>query len=185
MFNNEHGYSLVELLVTFSLAALTYVWSVPILGDWFENYQIRQQYFSLNRALIIARQHAISSGSYVAICPLDSANRCTSQWNNELTVFENKNNNSQLDLDEAVVHKLRAVKKREGLRSFNGLKIAFNGQGFSGFGNGSLSFCLNGRRISKGAVFIISRSGRVRTQMRLDQSARLPSLASGQSMPCQ
>lgn len=184
MFINKHGYSLVELLVTLSIITMLYVWGGPVFGGWLEGYKVKQQSFELQRMLSLARQQAIESGRYVTICPLDTANRCTNRWNDELTVFENKNNNSQLDFDERVVHKFKAIADREGLRSFNGIKIAFNGQGFSGFGNGSLSYCLNGRRIPKGVVFIIARSGRVRSAVRLNESTELPSLASGQSMPC-
>lgn len=184
MFIDKHGYSLVELLITLSIASIAYMWGMPVLGSWLESYHVKHQSFELQRMLNLARQKAIERGSYIAICPLDAANHCTNQWNGELTVFENKNNNSQLDFNEKVVHKFKGVENAEGLRSFNGTKIAFNSQGFSGFGNGSLSYCLKGQPISKGVVFIIARSGRVRSAIRLNESTRLPSLASGQNMPC-
>lgn len=179
----QTGISLLELLTIISIALTSYHFAFPAMAEWQQTFYVKQQLVELSRLLAAGRQHSIFNGKRVSICPLSTNQKCATDWNQEIILFEDLNNNNQLDFDEKIIHKVPKVNKKGALRAFNNNKLGFNERGFAGFATGSLTFCQQGKNY-QGGVLIISRNGRVRMETKLNNNDRFPKLANGNNIPC-
>lgn len=182
MTNAHSGFTLIELSITVAIIGVLYSLASPNLQELISRWHIRQQYDLLRMALNTAREHAIHQQQRVTLCPLSSQQRCHHDWNQPLTLFTDTNNNQQLDSNEKILLIFPAVSSSQALRGFNNYAISFNSQGQAGYAVGSLSYCLIGQG-THGLVFIVSRTGRVRSESSL-HTGQLPSLANGNALPC-
>lgn len=104
----ERGLTLIELcsaLTIFSIvtfAATSY--SLNLIKSKRGQHAIENVY----QVFKLARSEAITSGSIVTICPLDSANRCGNSWDLALFVFRDPDNSRSLTNDEVIIRQIRA-----------------------------------------------------------------------------
>jgi len=89
---NYRGFTLVELLVTISILSITMAIAIPNLSDFLVKLRVNNEISELHRLLLSARNAAITSESNVTICPLSAGNACTSDWEKEITVFTDLDN---------------------------------------------------------------------------------------------
>lgn len=176
------GFVLIEIIIVVVISAIIATIGVPAYQRFTQNMQARQEIARLKLVVDFTRNQAVATTSRTTLCPLDSSGQCINDWNNALSVFNDKNNNRRLDSDEAQLTSIAATTDPAILRSFNGSVISFDDRGFAGSHTGSLSYCLQGQ-VTRGAVFIISRIGRVRPGY--DQNDDdLPELPDGNNIPC-
>lgn len=178
----KKGFTLTETLIVVALIAITLSIGLPALSAFRERIQARNNAGELHQLISYARSQAIILAQRVTLCPLDSSNTCTSDWNGALSVFTDTNNNRVMDGDEAVLKNMAAADSYMELRAFNGKVISFDPMGFAGFNNGTLSYCLNGATTS-GSAYIISRNGRLRPAEDKNQDG-LPELLNGKTIAC-
>lgn len=181
MQRNIRGYTLTELLITTTIAAIILSQAIPALSDFTQRHKARQDITSLQMLLNASREQALSLGTRVTLCPLLN-NQCSNNWNAELHLFTDPNNNARLDPNEMILHTLHEAADQNIQRHFNNKAISFDSRGFAGHATGSLSYCLK-RDKPTGASIIISRNGRMRRGSDSNQDG-IPETASGKNIPC-
>lgn len=180
--SDYHGFTLVEVIVTTTIAILLLTVGVPAMNSFISRTEARQDIGRLNQIISFTRTQALLRGSRTTLCPLNANLQCSNLWNDRLSVFTDTNNNRILDASEQLLFTLPANQNRNVLRSFNSRIISFDERGFAGVNTGSLGYCHIGG-IPTGAAFIISRNGRVRpgTDKNKDGLQETPN---GNNVPC-
>lgn len=158
------GLSLLELLITLTVIAITLGFGIPSLSRQAQANQVKTATNGLLEAMDIARSKAVSTNKRVTVKKLDD-------WNNGWEIFIDRNNDGQLNNDETVIlHR----EKLAGVRiSANGPlrnNVSYVGSGESrlaggndggGFQAGTFVIC----PLTKGEGYqlILARGGRVRS----------------------
>jgi type IV fimbrial biogenesis protein FimT len=160
--SNLKGFTLIELMVSVSVTSILAAIAIPNFNDFIVQMRVDNEISQLHRMLLITRNAAINSGQKAIICPLDNAFQCTSQWQNELSVFVDVNDNKEFDNNEKVISYRAAINAEDKLIYGKGRnKITFKPTGqLSGLANGTFRYCpLNHKEKSRGIV--VARSGRL------------------------
>jgi len=177
-----NGFTLLELMTTVALIALTLTVAAPALTSMAERSKARESVKLIQRQLSLARVDAVATESRVTVCPLDTNNECSSDWNSTISAFTDDDNNRVRSNDERIISSIPANLSAHILRSYNNRAISFDYRGFSGFNAGTFSYCVSG--VAKfGKALIISRIGRVREGEDRDGDG-LQETASGKKIPC-
>jgi len=176
------GFSLIELLIVISITAILLTFGTNFMSTVSDRFKANQAISQIQLLLAKARSAALLSNSKVSLCPLNQQLKCSNDWNQELTLFIDSNHNRQLDNNDFVLQQFPALTNHKALRHFNNLAVGFDARGFAGYNNGSFSFCYKGQA-TIGALFVISRNGRVRFS-KSSSPAALPKTSNGKSIPC-
>jgi len=156
------GFTLIELMVSVSVTSILAAIAIPNYSDFIVKMRVDNEISQLHRMLLITRNAAINSGQKAIICPLSKNLQCTSQWQNELSVFIDANGNKKFDNTEKVIRIRASINDQDKLVYGKGrTKITFKPTGqLSGLANGTFRYCPQGHKnIARG--IIIARSGRV------------------------
>lgn len=175
------GFTLIELLIVSAIMALTLLVGLPALQDFQHSQRARQDIAALKILLHSSREQAIHLAERLTLCPDSGNQQCGNDWNQPLILFTDTNNNRQLDTNEQLLHRTKALNGSR-LLTFSGNSISFDNRGFAGFSTGSLGYCLQGAR-PYSASFIISRMGRIRRGGDNNNDG-IAELANGQNVPC-
>lgn len=161
-YTSSKGFSLIELLITLTVSAIILSVGVPSLIKIIERSEFRSELSLLHRTISMGHAKAAMNGWTVALCPLDAANECTNDWEQTLTLFEDRNRNQKKETNEPILYLLEANDDDRVMRRFSrNAPITFNPQG-NAFGfNGTLTYCQNGSS-TLGGTIIIANTGRVR-----------------------
>lgn len=178
----QAGMTLIELMVVTVIAAMIITIGVPALQRFSHSMQVQRDITQLSMNLRLARAQALQHTNRVTLCPLDSNGQCHNNWNARLSVFFDQNNNHRIDNEDQEIFNIPAVSSDQVKRDFNGSVISFAATGFAGFNTGSFSYCFKGA-IETGAVFIISRIGRIR-KGKDNNNDGIPETAGGNAIPC-
>lgn len=164
------GFTFVELMVSVSVTSILVAIAVPNFSDFIVRMRVDNEISQLHRMLLITRNSAINSGQKAIICPLNNSFECTTQWQNELSVFVDVNDNKEFDANESVI-KIRAeISTGDKLVYGKGRnKITFKPTGqLSGLANGTFRYCpQDHKELSRGIV--VARSGRVYQSSDIDK----------------
>ena len=112
--------------------------------------------------LILTRNTAINSGHKAIICPLNKNLECTTQWQNELSIFVDVNNNKILDTNEKISRIRAAIATGDKLiygKTRNKITFKPTGQ-LSGLANGTFRYCPKSYKNNARGI-VVARSGRV------------------------
>lgn len=90
------GFTLIELMVAVAILGLTTMIAIPSMSEWVVQMRIDNEISSLHRLVNTARNSAINLEQPVTLCPLKD-NSCTTDWEGELTVFIDLDNDGNLD----------------------------------------------------------------------------------------
>lgn len=162
LYSAFKGFTLLELMVSVSVTSILLTIAIPNFSDFIVKMRVDNEISQLHRLLLITRNAAINHGQKAIICPLNKARECTGQWQNELSVFVDINDNKELDVNEEVIRIREAINEGDKLVYGKGRnKITFKPSGqLSGLANGTFRYCpQNNEKKSRGIV--IARSGRL------------------------
>lgn len=161
-YTSSKGFSLLELLITLIISSIVLSVGVPSFIRIIERSEFRSELSLIHRTISMGHAKAALNGWTVALCPLNAANKCTNDWEQTLTLFEDRNRNQKKETNEPILYLLEANDDDRVMRKFSrNAPITFNPQG-NAFGfNGTLTYCQNGRS-TLGGTIIIANSGRVR-----------------------
>ena len=67
------GFSLIEIMVTISIAGIALTIALPSLGGFLAKMRVDNQITELQRLLLTARNSAINTGQNATLCPLNAA----------------------------------------------------------------------------------------------------------------
>jgi|ERR1700677_3031134 type IV fimbrial biogenesis protein FimT len=138
------GFTLLELLITMSVAAILLTIAVPSFRYITNANRISGEVNGLLGDLQFARSEAIKEGRYVSVCASSDGQSCSAStaWQSGWIVFPNPNNNPAVTPGLAVTPLLRLQSAFSSTDSFvsNGISvITFNRDGYAGgIANGTL-----------------------------------------------
>jgi len=174
---NKHvkGFTITELLIGIAIVGILTAIASPSLSQFMVQSRVDNEITEIHRLILSARNSAINSGKNVTICPL-SGTSCTTNWQNELSVFINNDNtltnNKSYDSANEELIKVKSTIATGDTLNFSQNVIIFSPTGrlISG-GNGKFSYCPKGNSdLSRGVE--ISLSGRVYTTSDSDNDGK-------------
>ncbi|MDX2368648.1 MAG: GspH/FimT family pseudopilin [Colwellia sp.] len=181
------GFTLIELMVSITITAILTAIAVPSFNAFLSQMRVDKEISVLHRLLFTARNAAINNAFPVTVCPLNLQNQCTTQWQNEISVFVDFNNNDAYDPagNEILLRTKSAIKNNDKLQY--GLlrsRIIYEPTGrTSGWGsNGTFKYCPKDYP-EKSRAIRIATSGRLYTSSDIDQDGR-DEVRSGSEIIC-
>lgn len=98
MTKNNHGFTLIELIVTLAVVSILLLTGIPMLNQMTTSNRLVTQINSIAGSLAIARSESIKRGSSITLCgSTDGATCNTSSWESGWIVFADADNNAILN----------------------------------------------------------------------------------------
>lgn len=162
MRTRQRGFSVVELITTVAVAAITLAVGLPWFGTVHASLQQRTSISHWMSALADARTQAIERGRNVVACP-SRGETCEASWfwHHGWIVFEDHDRDGQRRADEPLLlytapdHAMRIA------TSVGRDHIRYRPDGSSEGSNATITFC-DRRGAAKARTLVISNVGRVR-----------------------
>jgi len=107
MRRNQHGFTLMELLVTLAVAAILMAFAVPSFRDYTANSRVSSSSNLLVTHLNAARGEAVTRGMPVAVCTSADQETCSdsTDWSSGWIVFtDNSGEPGVPDGDDQLLH---------------------------------------------------------------------------------
>tara|TARA_B110000091_G_scaffold205773_1_gene241836 strand:+ start:27 stop:626 length:600 start_codon:yes stop_codon:yes gene_type:complete len=170
------GFTLVELMVSCAILSILIVLIVPNFNEFIIKTRVDSQISQLHRLLLITRNSAINYNQNVTLCPLNKHLECTVNWQDELSVFIDFNDNGVLnpESNEKVIKVKAAVKYGDQLQyglKRNKIKFAATGRTTGWGSNGTFKLCPQRKRQFSRAI-IVATSGRFYLSSDIDNDGK-------------
>lgn len=160
------GFTLIELMVGVAMMGIIAAIALPNLGDFLLRMRVDNEVSEMQRLILTTRNTAINMGETTTLCPLVS-NACTTNWEGELSVFIDLNDNNQLDANETLVKVKEAIHQSDRLEYSNNNPVTYEATGLISTANGNFSYCPEEEaQFNRG--IIIGASGRASVSSDLD-----------------
>ncbi|MBS0424311.1 MAG: GspH/FimT family pseudopilin [Proteobacteria bacterium] len=160
----HNGFTMIELLVTMSIASILLSLAVPSYRTFVQDNLLMMQSNNFYSTLALAKSEAIRRSSPVTVCPSTNGTSCTGGvvWSNGWLVFLDVNNNGVVEAGEEI---LQVGPAFTGGNTFTGtkLRVIFTANGFSMGSNDTFTLC-DSRGTSYSKAIILNMQGRFRTE---------------------
>lgn len=162
------GMSLIELMITLSVAAVLLSIAAPSMGNLIQENRITAMSNTLVSHLQYARHEAVFRRSHVAACPGDMNQGCAghNRWDQGFIVFVDDNQSGQPDHDDDIL-RVVAPDDRMLMHSAGRTRVRFQPHGGAYGTNLTIRVCDQSRRATPRAV-IVSNPGRVRVEREIE-----------------
>ena len=173
MSQKPRGFTLIELVITVSMAAIILTLGIPRFREMVLNNKMTAQINSLVSDLNLARSEAIKRGASVTLCKRNSAGtNCdnTANWNGGWIVFADQNGNGNFDDDgdtalcepaEDCLIRVTPPLPSDIRLSFSKNIVTFDAMGASSGFSGTFKFC-DDRGAKKARATLLENNGRIR-----------------------
>ena len=170
------GFTLVELMVSSSVLSILLAILIPNFNEIIIKTRVDSQISQLHHLLLITRNSAINYNQDVTLCPLNENLECTVNWQDELSVFIDFNDNGVLnpELNEKVIKVKAAVKYGDQLQyglKRNKVKFAATGRTTGWGSNGTFKICPENKMHFSRAI-IVATSGRFYLSSDIDDDGK-------------
>ena len=157
------GFTVLELLVTLSIAAILLAAGVPSLQQFTWRQHMKAAVGSLHNDLLLARSEAVFRNLETVACPGDPASGCagTSDWSRGWIVFGDGNGDRQRQLSETLLRHGQGFERVRIVGSSGRSSVRFFADGSAPGSNGSIAFCGDGGPPQAWRL-VVSNVGRVR-----------------------
>lgn len=154
------GFTIVELMTTLTVSSILLGVGVPSLTNLLDHYHTEADVQQLRQTIWMARSHSISYRARATLCHLEH-NSCTStNWQQGITLFVDKNGDYQLSDTEPVLFKSGPLTDGATV-SFNRRAIRFLPTGLASGMNGTLQYCPENDAVTPQAI-VVNQAGRTR-----------------------
>ncbi|WP_057830698.1 GspH/FimT family pseudopilin [Colwellia sp. TT2012] len=86
------GFNLVELMITIAIAGILSMIALPSFNELLTRMRVDNEISEIQRLLLTARNMAINTGKNTTVCPINAVGACTTNWQDEISVFTNNVN---------------------------------------------------------------------------------------------
>ena len=98
MNKNNHGFTLIELMVTMAVVSIVLLTGIPALNQMTERNRLVTQINSISGSLTLARSEAIRAGTVVTVCATSNATTCNvTTWHSGWMAFTDKDKDAVVD----------------------------------------------------------------------------------------
>ena len=99
MTKNNHGFTLIELIVTMAVISIVLLTGIPALTQMTTSNRLVSQINSIAGSLALARSEAIKTGSVVTLCASNDGATCNeaTNWENGWIIFTDKDRDDTVD----------------------------------------------------------------------------------------
>lgn len=155
---STRGFTLLELMIVVAIVAILAGVGIPAMNNFLDNSRAEAKLTELSRMFAFARSQAASTKSPVTICPLENG-ACTANWQGQISVFNDPNNNRVLDANETVLRVIEPSAANDTI-IFAAVGVTFAANGTANT-NGIFSYCPSGGA-NQSAQLALLQSGRSR-----------------------
>lgn len=161
--SKQKGFSLIELVITVAIAGILMSIGLPSLSKTMQKSKLTSLHNNLLSALSLARNTAISRGTFATICKSNqSATACNTSgaWQDGWIVFPDNNNNGAVDAGETILAINSNLPEQITIK-FSKNFITYGPQGYANGYSGTFTFC-DDKDSSNKKGMIISNNGHIR-----------------------
>lgn len=101
MKKNNHGFTLIELIVTLAVVSIVLATGIPALNQMSANNRVVAQINSISGSLALARSEAIKTATTVTLCVSTNGTSCdgagATDWENGWIVFTDNNKDNAIN----------------------------------------------------------------------------------------
>jgi len=155
------GFTLPELLLVITILTMLLSLGGPFFNKLIEQSHRKDTLNRLMTGISYARTEAITRNTNITLCPLDSENRCSGDWNKPVTIFLDQSRSRQLSSVDNILRILPAPAEgklygRTGIRKHFG----FRPTGMARESIGHLLWCPDDRDAKRAFQIRINMGGR-------------------------
>jgi type IV fimbrial biogenesis protein FimT len=155
------GFTILELMLTISIAAIMAAIAIPNLTDMLTKYRLSNENTSLMLDFVLARGEAATRSSRVTVCQSSDGASCSAGgWNTGRIVFVDKGTAGSVDAGDEILRVSAAMKSGDTMISTTAATFLTYDSSGSPSSNFTVSTCKSGY---SGAKVIIYPTGRVRS----------------------
>lgn len=183
--SRQSGFTLIEAMVTVSLAAIVLGIGIPSFQSLVTRSRISSETVELIALLNSARQTAIVQRQRVTLCPGAHTTACDDNWQDGARIFADHNGNGRQDEGETT---LSVTEGRPGISTrwsaaLNRHYVQYEPTGYTASTNGTFRICpLNGD-VRQARAIIVNRLGRPRVSTDTNGDG-IHENAQGQALTC-
>lgn len=158
------GTTLIELMAALAIVAILCLTAASIAPSFIQKQRANTVIKELSHLFHFARTEAITGASIVTICPLNTSNHCSGNWNNDpITVFRDPDNSRSLNQNETVIKQIEgeSVGVLHSTPSYRGY-FQFDALGGAKGTAGNLTYSPNTASAKFARKVIVNFAGRVR-----------------------
>jgi len=158
------GFTLIELMVTLSVAAILVTVGVPSFMSTIASNRVTAATNEVVTALNLAKSEAIRSGQNTVLCASANGSTCGGNWSDGWILFSDTDTDHTKDAEEQAIRVHAAAEQSLGFIFKSADYIEFKPNGRS---NENGHFCFhNSYSDENSRAVIISQLGRIRTEVR-------------------
>ena len=164
---SARGFTLVELMVALSIAALLLMVAVPSFQTFVLNARRTTLANDLVLALAYAKSEAVKRGVQVTVCSRQDDTTCAGSitWDNGWLVFVDNDDDGVVDTPpEVVLQVYPPLPTGSTLRAASDQRVTFDPTGFTPGYNDTFRLC-DARGTTEGRRIVVSLQGRVTTSL--------------------
>lgn len=182
---NKKGFSLVELMIVISIVSILASLALPSFESFLRKRQMVGASDLFYTSLYLARTEAVKRNSTVTICKSSDATNCGGSWSEGWLMFEDTNNNGNLDDGEVLITSGSPINgylltwSAFGSNSY----IRFYKNGMTSSHNGTFKFCPDDLNPKFANAVIVSKTARIRVAQDSNQNG-IREDASGNDLTC-
>ncbi|WP_428848369.1 GspH/FimT family pseudopilin [Shewanella electrodiphila] len=156
----RHGFNLVELMTTVTVASILMAIGLPSLKSLQLQIRAKSNISTIQHSLQFARNMAINYGSRVTVCPLNDG-KCHKDWQAGYVIFLDSGTSNQFDIGDQVLKQISPFDSND-IVQYNRLAVRFLPDGLASGTNGTLTYCPEIHTSIYSKAVIVNQAGRVR-----------------------
>jgi len=168
------GFTLLELMITIAIMAISLSLAVPALGDFIQNQRLRSDVGRLHMDLLYARSMAVNQGQQVIICAFNNGQTCSDEpnWEKGWIIFIDSNNDRDYQSGELHLRVSASMESLSARSSIHRRKIRFFPDGSAAGSAARITIC-DPRGENLARALVIANSGRIRMIRQSDEGIEL------------